>query len=282
MKSSPWFKVFLIFLLGGIFLELLVLIGVLVGEANPRGDVAVVEVRGVMDEARPTVASLKKFSENETVKAIVLRIDSPGGPAGAAQEIHEAVLEAKKAKKVVVSMGDVAASGGYYASAGADRIVALPGTVTGSIGVIAHYFVVGDLLKKLSLQWETVHAGEMKDMGSPLRPLKPAEKKILQETMDDVHDQFIEAIVSGRALPEEKVRKIADGRIFSGRQALKLGLVDELGGLEKAIKVAAKLAQVEGKPEVIYPKREAFEWLRKAAEAKLSLPRFQLEYRSTR
>ncbi len=280
MKTAgKGFKIFIGFLLVGIFFELLTIIGLLGDEINPHGDIAIVDVLGPIEGSRETVRTLKKFSKQEDVKAIVLRVDSPGGVVGASQEIHDAVKEANQKKPLVVSMGNVAASGGYYVSAPARKIVATPGTITGSLGVIAQYFMVGELLKKAHLQWEVIKAGKVKDIGSPFRKMTDEERKILSHMTEDIHEQFIEAVATGRKMKVDDVRNLADGRVVSGRQAQKLGLVDELGGLERAIEIAAKLGNVQGEPKVIYPEKERFQWLENIAEGKLDTSLFRVEYR---
>jgi len=223
--------------------------------------IAVVEVRGVILDPQPIVERLVKLRKNEKVKAIVVRIDSPGGGVGPAQEIHAELKKVQREKKVLVSMGSVAASGGYYIACAADRIVANPGTITGSIGVIVESLNVEELLRKLGLRSMVVKSGKHKDLGSPLRPMTEEERKLLQGVLDSVHDQFIRAVAEGRRLPLEKVRELADGRIFSGDQARELGLVDELGNLEDTIAVAAKMAGIKGEPEVLYPEKKKFSLL---------------------
>ena len=220
--------------------------------------IAIIEIRGVIIDPQPVVEKLVKLRKNEKVKAIVLRIDSPGGAVGPAQEIYAEVRKAQKEKKVLVSVGSVAASGGYYIACGADKIMANPGSITGSIGVIVESLNVEELLQKLGLKSVVVKSGKVKDMGSPFRPMTDEEKKLLQGVLDSVHDQFIRAVAEGRNLPLEKVRELADGRIFSGEQARALGLVDELGNFEDAIALAAKLAGIKGEPEVIYPEKKRF------------------------
>ncbi len=233
------------------------IISILKGDINPDGNIAVVELNGAIESSLDTIKALKKYEEKKEVKAIVLRVNSPGGVVGSSQEIHDEIKRINKIKKVVVSMGDVAASGGYYVAAPAEKIIANPGTITGSIGVIANYFIFGDALRKLNIRWELIKAGENKDLGSPLRNLRPEERKIMQDMMDDMHDQFIEAIAQGRKLDKATVTSLADGRVYSGRQAKDVQLVDGLGGLEYAIKVAAKLADVKEEDiETIYPPKE--------------------------
>lgn len=220
--------------------------------------IAVIEVRGVILDPQPIVEKLVKLRKNEKIKAIVLRIDSPGGGVGPAQEIHAEVKKAQKEKKVVVSMGSVAASGGYYIACAADRIIANPGSITGSIGVIVESLNVEELLGKLGLRSVVVKSGKHKDLGSPMRPMTAEDRRLLQGVIDSVHEQFIRAVAEGRNLPLEKVRELADGRIFSGDQARSLGLVDELGNLEDTIAMAAQMAGIRGEPEILYPEKKRF------------------------
>jgi protease-4 len=220
--------------------------------------IAIIEIQGVILDPQPVVEKLVKLRKNEKVKAIVLRIDSPGGGVGPAQEIFAEVKKARKEKKVLVSMGSVAASGGYYIACGADKILANPGSITGSIGVIVESLNVEELLRKLGLRSMVVKSGKHKDLGSPLRPMTTEERKLLQGVIDSVHEQFIRAVAEGRKLPVEKVRELADGRIFSGEQAQELGLVDELGNLEDTLAMAATLAGIRGEPEIIYPEKKRF------------------------
>ena len=278
-RPGKLFRVMLIVFLAGIFFELFAIIGILGDDRLDKGNIAVVDLRGMIGDPKPTVDSLRKFTKNKDVKAIILRVDTPGGPVGASQEIYEAVKATQKKKKVIISMGDVAASGGYYVAAPADLIVANPGTLTGSLGVISQFINAEGLLRKLELKVETVKSGRIKDIGSPLRNMTQEERKLLQAMTDDVHEQFMEAVAQGRKLPMEKVRKLSDGRVMSGRQAKKAGLVDELGGLEKAIELAAKIAGIKGEPEVIYPEPEKFGWFRRLAEGKIETPALRIDYR---
>lgn len=215
--------------------------------------VGVVEVFGVIADSRQAIEQLHDFRDNDNVKAIVLRVDSPGGGVGPSQEIHDEVKAVDAVKPVVVSMGSVAASGGYYVAASAREIVANPGTITGSIGVIMEFTNFQELLDKIGLSSVVVKSGEYKDIGSPAREMSPQEREILQELIDDVHSQFVTSVAAGRKLDEEAVRVLADGRIFSGRRAMEMGLVDRMGNLEVAIRRAAELAGIDGKPNVVYP-----------------------------
>jgi len=187
---------------------------------------------------------LRKAESDGGVKAVVLRIDSPGGSAAASQEIAWEIRRFREntGKPVVISMGDVAASGGYYISAYADKIVANPGSLTGSVGVITHFVYIEGLLDKLGLELETVKTGEHKDMG--IRPLTEEQRQIMQDITDNLYEQFVAAVAEGRGLPVAEVRRLATGQLYTGAQALNLGLVDELGGLDTAIDLAASLAGV--------------------------------------
>lgn len=214
--------------------------------------VALVEIRGVIGGSESVVRQLKRYAEDESVPAIVLRIDSPGGAASASQEIYEQVQKVRQeGKKVVASMGAVAASGGYYVACAADSIVANPASLTGSIGVQMEFPNTEQLFKKIGVDFLVVKSGPHKDIGSPYRPMTKEEKRLLQEVIDDTYYQFVEVIVEQRVLSREKVLALADGRIFSGRQALELGLVDEMGSYEDAISMAAQMGGIKGKPRVI-------------------------------
>ena len=261
-RGGRFFRFWVLALLAALTLEFFVALRMISDSKNLDGNVAVVALKGPIDDSSKVIAELKKYEQRKSVKAIVLRVDSPGGTVGASQEIHDEVERIAKERVLVVSMGDVAASGGYYASVPADKIVANPGTITGSIGVIMTFFVVGDLLKKAYLKWDVIYAGEIKDLGSTLRQRTPEEKAILEALARDVHEQFIEAVADGRQLPIARVRSLATGGIYSGKQAKVLGLVDELGSLEYAIRLAARMAKIDGEPDPIYPEKERFQWLK--------------------
>jgi protease-4 len=232
--------------------------------------IALVRLEGLLITSDHVVEELNEYAEDSSIKAIVLRIDSPGGGVVVSQEIFNAVKNARKdGKKIIASMGTVAASGGYYVAAAADRIVANPGTLTGSIGVKMEFANIEKLLEKIGVRGVVVKAGEFKDVGSPFRDMSEPEKKILQDVIDDVHSQFIKAVAEGRNMPEADVRAIADGRIFTGRQALDLKLVDQLGDLADSIKVAGELVGIKGKPRVIEKRKTIpfFDYLREESAA---------------
>ena len=249
-------KVLLFFLIVFVVIAALSLLTIFKGKLQLGEKVAVVRVSGIILDSTSVIEELKEYSNDRSVKAIVLRVDSPGGGVAPSQEIYEEILKIKEKKKVVVSMGSVAASGGYYISAPADVIVANAGTLTGSIGVIMEIPNVSGLMEKIGVETQVVKSGRHKDMASVFKSLTPEEKEILQTVLDDVHDQFIEAVSEARGMEYEVVRKLSDGRIFTGRMAKELGLVDELGNLEDAIILAGKLAGIKGEPEVVYKEKE--------------------------
>jgi len=225
-----------------------------------RGRVAVIAVEGTIADSREVIEQLQRYRDLSTVRAVVLRVNSPGGAVAPSQEIYQEIqkLRHQSKKPVIASLGSVAASGGYYIAAACDRIVANPGSITGSIGVILQIPNLGGLLQKVGIKTTVIKAGENKDLGSVTRDLTEAEIRILQEVMDDVHGQFIDAVASGRRLDRARVEPLADGRIFSGRQALALGLVDELGDLPDAIERAGAMVGIAGRPQVIQERRRRF------------------------
>ena len=225
--------------------------------------VAVVEVEGIIGagaaggvDADAVVRTLEEHRESASVAAVVLRINSPGGVVAPTQEIFSAVQRVRAAgKPVVASLGSVAASGGYYVAVAANRVYASPGTLTGSIGVVMQLANVEGLLKKVGVEYVVVKAGAYKDIGSFARAMKPEERQVLQALLDDVYGQFVKAVAERRGLDEKTVLGFADGRVYSGQQALALKMVDEMGGLDDAVEGAAKLAGIRGKPKVVYPRR---------------------------
>jgi protease-4 len=233
--------------------------------------IALIRIEGVIVDSQATVGELKKFGENPSIKAIVLRIDTPGGGVVPSQEIYDAVkrVRNKSNKAVIASMGSVAASGGYYIAAATDRIVANPGTLTGSIGVIMETANLEGLLQKIGVEGVIIKSGKYKDVGSPLRKMSAEERGLLQAVMDDVHKQFIEAVAEGRSLELRAAQVLADGRIFTGRQAKEAKLVDELGDLEDAIQLAAEVVGIEGEPKVVEPRRRFS--FRELLDSKLSM-----------
>jgi len=221
----------------------------------PVGDrVAVISIKGIILDPLPVVRKIEKLRKDKSVKALVVRVDSPGGSVGASQEIYRAIERFRNSgKPVVVSMGNVAASGGYYVSAAADYIFANPGTITGSIGVIIQHVAYRELLEKIGVRTTTIKTGKFKDTLSPTRELTEEERKYLESTIKEAYEQFLKAILKHRKIKERRLRRVADGRVFTGKRAKELGLVDELGGLEDAIEKAKELASVPTAREFFVP-----------------------------
>jgi protease-4 len=238
-----WFKRLLIF---GIIVVVVSLLASLLARIPVGERVAVIKVKGAIIDPEPVVSKVQSVKEDKSVKALVLRVDSPGGSVGASQEIYRALEDFKSTgKPLVVSMGNVAASGGYYISAPADLIYANPGTITGSIGVIVQHTELKELLERFGIKTTAIKTGKFKDTLSPFRELTAEEREYLQKTIEDAYEQFLQAILKYRSkkISEEKLRQLADGRVFTGRQAKELGLVDELGNLQDAINKAKELAK---------------------------------------
>ena len=221
--------------------------------------VGVIEISGVLTEGsgRPVVELLEDWTDNSGIKAIVLHVNSPGGEVAISQEIYDAVVRARESKPVVVSMAAIAASGGYYVSCGADRIMANPGTLVGSIGVIMQFSTFGGLMDKVGMSMETVKSGELKDVGNISREMTDKEELMLQSVVMDTYEQFVGVVAEGRGMEKEEVYPLADGSVFTGLQAYNHGLVDSLGGLREAIGLAADLAGIEGMPDIVRPRRES-------------------------
>lgn len=235
--------------------------------------IGVVPVEGVIADSIEITENIEGFAEDDSIAAVVVRIDSPGGGVAASQEIYDAIVELKKKKKVVISMGSVAASGGLLIACAGDKIVANPGTITGSISAIMQFANVEELLKKVGVKASVVKSGQYKDIGSPVREMTPEEKAILQELIDDIYQQFVDVIVRDRKLPREKVVAISDGRVFSGRKAKEYGLVDQLGDMASAARLAGSLAGKKGKCDLVYPRKKHptfFDYLFESAADQLS------------
>ncbi len=263
MKKTSLASTILITLLSVFFVVGVVVIGFrMAGKKSElplvsRDKVGVVEIKGVLTESRPILKQLERFSENSDIKAIVIRINSPGGAVGPSQEILREVEKVKKKKKIVASLGTVAASGGYYIACGADLIMANRGTATGSIGVIIQFTNVEDLTKKIGLNFFTLKSGRYKDVGSPFRQMTPEEKEYMQHLLDNIYQQFIDDVARNRKIPVEKLKTLAEGKVYTGEEAKQVGLVDEFGNLPDAIDRAGKLAGVKGKVEAVYPPKES-------------------------
>ncbi len=257
---KKFFYTFLVLILLGITF----LIGLSAGaifkddDSFSTGDkVALLSIEDVILDSKVYLESITSIKKDQNIKAVVLRINSPGGAVGPSQEIYSEVLKLSEEIPVVASLGAVAASGGYYIACGADKILTNPGTVTGSIGVIAQFVNYKELLEWAKVDVEVLKSGKFKDSGSPLKDLTPEERAYLQSTIDDVHNQFKKAVSDTRKLKPEEVNAVADGRIFTGQQAVDLKLVDEIGTMNDAIDTAAKLGGIDGEPNVTqYPKKK--------------------------
>uniref|UniRef100_A0A7V0Z4J3 Signal peptide peptidase SppA n=1 Tax=candidate division WOR-3 bacterium TaxID=2052148 RepID=A0A7V0Z4J3_UNCW3 len=243
-----------------VVLAVAVILGLIIGLSSKgamfvsTGNIGVIEIEGVISSSKRTVRDIKQFTEDPNIQGIIVRVDSPGGGVAASQEIYEELKKCRVQKKVVVSMGALAASGGYYVSLPADLIVANPGTITGSIGVIMQFPIFEELMKKIGINYEVIKSKEHKDIGSPFRKMDEKEKKLLQDVVTDVYEQFVQATCEARNLPRDSVLKFADGRIITGSQAKKLGLVDTLGSFEDAVKIIGDMLGIP-KPNLIYPQK---------------------------
>ena len=254
---------------------------------SPSGEIAIVNIHGMLMDSRDIVQQLSDYRHNPQIRGVILRIDSPGGAVAPAQEIYSEILKLRANHKTVyASMGAVAASGGYYIACAADYVLANPGTLTGSISAVMALNNIEELTKKVGVKPNIIKSGKFKDLGSPLRAMTPEEHILLQSVVNDVHEQFVQAIAKGRGLPLSEINKIADGRIMTGQQALKLNLIDEVGGLEKTIDLLAKKIGIVGKPKVIEQKEKIpfLGWLlqgrlsNRLAEAFIPSPQPRLQY----
>ncbi len=227
-----------------------------------KDSVGIIEVKGVIVDSSKILESIKRFKENEHIKAIVLRVDSPGGGVAPSQEIYSEIKKAAAEKPVIASFASVAASGGYYIAAGASKIIANPGTITGSIGVIMSYTNIKELLDRIGIEPVVIKSGEFKDVPSPVKKLTEKERTYLERVSKDIHEQFIDAVCKGRNIKKEDLVKIADGRIFSGEEAKSLGLIDDIGTFEDAIEIAGKEGGIKGEINAVYSDKEKFSFLK--------------------
>jgi protease-4 len=226
-------------------------------EISPKGNrVGLIEIKGTIISSQDTVKQIKEWRKDSGIKAIVVRIDSPGGAVGPSQEIYREIRRTVPIKPVVASMGSMAASGGYYIASAASHIVANPGTITGSIGVIINFPNLRELFGKIGYQMTTIKSGQFKDIGNPARDMTQEERELLQATIDETYRQFVRDVATARNLPEEDVRKVADGRIIMGEKALEVKLVDQLGNFEDALTKAGELAKIVGEPNVVNAKKK--------------------------
>ncbi len=263
-KQHPILAVIVILAAIGLFLGLVMML--LFSVAGPlevfsfKEKIGVLPIDGIITESDTLVAQLVEFKKDRRIKAIILRVNSPGGGVGPSQEIYQEIRKTIETKKVIASLGSIAASGGYYVACAANRIVANPGTLAGSIGVIMEFVQVEELLKKIGVSVEVLKTGEFKDIGSFHRKLSERDREMIRTLVFDVQRQFVEAVAQGRNLPVEKVREIADGRVLSGAQCKELGLVDQLGNFEDAVDLARTLSGIKGEVTLVYPRKPRGKW----------------------
>ncbi len=215
--------------------------------------IGVIELKGVIMDSKKILKEVERFEASSDIRGVILRINSPGGAVAPSQEIHDAILKLRKKKPVVASFDSVAASGGYYVAVAADKIVTNPGSMTGSIGVIMNFHDLSQLYKWAKVDSYNVKSGKFKDVGNEARPMTGEEKALMQDMIMNVYHQFVRAVADGRKLPVDTVLKLADGRVYTGEQAVKLGLADELGGMDAAVEQVKKLAKISGKTNLVYP-----------------------------
>jgi protease-4 len=247
--------------------------------------IGVVEVEGTITDLKDVMADIVRFKEDDSIKGVIVRINSPGGAVGPTQEAASELKKLKEKKKVYVSMGSVCASGGYYIAAIGERLYANPSTITGSIGVIMQQTVVEDLMKKIGVQSNTIKAGAMKDVGNPFRKMTDSERQYLQGIIDSIHSQFIKDVAAGRRMNIDKVRELADGRIYTGLQAKEAGLIDNIGTFYDTVDAMKTTLGIKGKPDLVYGKRPfaPLKWLFSSALqemfAREQAAPFKYEYR---
>jgi len=234
--------------------------------------IGVVEIEGGIADSKDIMEDIVRFKEDETIKGVILRINSPGGSVPPSQEIFEEVKKLREKKKVYVSMGTVCASGGYYIATAGEKIFAMPSTITGSIGVIMEQVVIEDLLKKIGLQPNTMKAGDFKDVGSPFRKMKAGEREYFQEILNTIHTQFINTVATERKIPMDAAKKLSDGRIYLGQQAMDLKLIDRIGTFYDTVDDMKNALNIKGKPVLVYGKRpfSLLKWLISSVSQELS------------
>jgi protease-4 len=267
--STKWFlsilAILFLFVAGAFLLILIVSSQITPGSEivtyGSGAKIAVVEIAGVINSSSDINRQLKEYREDGSIRGILLRIESPGGDVVASQEIYEAVRVTRDDwKPVVVSMGSIAASGGYYVACGSSRIVANRGTLTGSVGVIAEFLQVSDALAKLGIDVKVIKTGRLKDAGSSTKKMTPEDQRYFQNLMDNIHLQFVDVVVQERDLQREKVVELSDGRVFTGEEAVEHGLIDTIGTYEDAVMITAELAGIDGEPAIVKERRRRGWW----------------------
>src|SRR5271157_375220 len=253
MARTRMKKVLIVIIIVILLVFLLSILRACLGKSGDR--VGVVEIEGVISESRQTMEEIVRFKGDPSIKGVILRINSPGGSVGPTQEIYREVVKLKAKKKVFVSMGSVCASGGYYIAAAGEKVYANPSTITGSIGVIMQSVILEELLKKIGVKSNTIKAGELKDAGTPFREMTPEERAYLDGIVKNIHEQFIKDVAAGRKMDFEKVKTMADGRIYTGLQAKDLGLVDSIGNFYDTVDDIKKVLAIKGKPQLVYSEK---------------------------
>ncbi len=234
--------------------------------AQNDGNIGIVEINGMILNSKKVIQDIQTFNDDDDIKAIILRVDSPGGGIGPSQEIYREIMKVKSTKKIITSMGSVAASGGYYIASATNGIVANPGTITGSIGVIMEYVNLMEIAQKIGISPIVIKSGEFKDMGSPLRELKDSEKKLFQALVDELHLQFVTDASKARDIDLEIMKALADGRVYTGQKALQLKLIDRLGNLDDAVQWAGELADIQEELVPVYPKEDRMTFFKNLAD----------------
>lgn len=234
--------------------------------ALSHGNVGIVEINGIILSSKKIIENIKTFRDDDSIKAIILRIDSPGGGIGPSQEIYREVMKTKRDKKIITSMGSVAASGGYYIASATHKIIANAGTLTGSIGVIMEYANIEEIAKKIGISPVVIKSGKFKDIGSPLRELNDSERKILQDLVNELHLQFVNDAAKARGIDVETMLTLADGRVYTGQKALDLNLIDRLGNLDDAVQWVGELAGIKEKLKPVYPKEDKITFIKRLAD----------------
>ena len=253
MARTRMKKVLIVIIIVILLVFLLSILRACLGKSGDR--VGVVEIEGIISESRQTMEEIIRFKEDPSIKAVILRINSPGGSVGPTQEVYREVVKLKAKKKVFVSMGSVCASGGYYIAAAGEKVYANPSTITGSIGVIMQSVILEELLKKIGVKSNTIKAGDLKDAGTPFREMTPEERAYLDGIVKNIHEQFIKDVAAGRKMDFEKVKTMADGRIYTGLQAKDLGLVDNIGNFYDTVDDIKKVLNIKGKPQLVYSEK---------------------------
>ena len=240
---------------------------ILSSKYDRNGNIGIVEITGVITSSKKAIREIKDFREDDSIKAIIVRINSPGGGIGPSQEIYTEIMKTRKEKLIIASLGSVAASGGYYIASATRKIIANPGTITGSIGVIIEYTNIEEILKKIGLSAVVIKSGKLKDIGSPVREITEDEKQFLQDIVDELHMQFVNHAAQGRGIDPEEMAKLADGRIYTGQTAKELNLIDQLGNFEDSITLAGDLAKIKGDVIPVYPKPDKISFFKELTQS---------------